>query len=93
MDGDPIANINLIADPAKNFVLIMKDGTVYKNSLGRYLSIRSGWAVRRFSGTGRKGRLATTATSLMPDCVILLGREAASAKGKIGQERTLAPVQ
>ena len=27
-------NINLIADPAKNFVLIMKDGKIYKNSLG-----------------------------------------------------------
>lgn len=34
VDGDPIANINLIADPAKNFVVIMKDGKVYKNSLG-----------------------------------------------------------
>lgn len=34
VDGDPIANINLIADPAKNFVVIMKDGKLYKNSLG-----------------------------------------------------------
>jgi imidazolonepropionase-like amidohydrolase len=31
--GDPIANIDLIADPAKNFVVIMKDGKVYKNTL------------------------------------------------------------
>ena len=33
VDGDPIANINLIADPKKNFVVIMKDGKVYKNLL------------------------------------------------------------
>ena len=33
MDGDPLANIDLIGDPAKNFVVIMKDGKVYKNSL------------------------------------------------------------
>jgi imidazolonepropionase-like amidohydrolase len=31
VDGDPLTNINLIADPAKNFVVIMKDGKVYKN--------------------------------------------------------------
>ena len=31
--GDPIANINLIEDPAKNFVLIMKDGKIHKNTL------------------------------------------------------------
>lgn len=34
VDGDPIANINLIADPEKNFVVIVKDGKLYKNSLG-----------------------------------------------------------
>ncbi len=34
VDGDPIANIDLIADAAKNFVVIMKDGRIYKNSLG-----------------------------------------------------------
>ena len=34
VDGDPLANIDLIADPARNFVLIMKDGRIYKNSLG-----------------------------------------------------------
>jgi imidazolonepropionase-like amidohydrolase len=33
VDGDPIANIKLIADPVKNFVVIMKDGKIYKNSL------------------------------------------------------------
>jgi imidazolonepropionase-like amidohydrolase len=34
VDGDPIADINLIADPASNLVVIMKDGKIYKNSLG-----------------------------------------------------------
>jgi imidazolonepropionase-like amidohydrolase len=31
VDGDPLKNIKLIADPGKNFVVIMKDGKVYKN--------------------------------------------------------------
>ncbi len=31
VDGDPLTNLNLIADPAKNFVVIMKDGKIYKN--------------------------------------------------------------
>jgi imidazolonepropionase-like amidohydrolase len=34
VDGNPLDNINLIADPARNFKVIMKDGTVYKNTLG-----------------------------------------------------------
>lgn len=33
VDGDPLADINLIADPAKNFLVIMKDGAIYKNTL------------------------------------------------------------
>jgi len=33
VDGDPITNINLLADPDKNFVVIMKDGKLYKNTL------------------------------------------------------------
>src|SRR5262252_9181036 len=33
VDGDPIANIRLIENPAKNFVVIMKDGKVFKNTL------------------------------------------------------------
>jgi hypothetical protein len=33
VDGDPIADIKLIEDPAKNLVVIMKDGKTYKNSL------------------------------------------------------------
>ena len=32
VDGNPLENINLIADPAKNFKVIMKDGRVYKNA-------------------------------------------------------------
>ncbi len=35
VDGNPIGDIKLIADPAKNFVLIMKDGKIYKNTLPR----------------------------------------------------------
>jgi imidazolonepropionase-like amidohydrolase len=34
VDGDPLANIALITDPAKNFLVIMKDGRIFKNSLG-----------------------------------------------------------
>jgi imidazolonepropionase-like amidohydrolase len=33
VDGDPLANLDLIGDPAKNFSVIMKDGKVYKNML------------------------------------------------------------
>jgi imidazolonepropionase-like amidohydrolase len=33
VDGDPIANIKLVEDPAKNFVVIMKDGKIFKNTL------------------------------------------------------------
>jgi imidazolonepropionase-like amidohydrolase len=33
VDGNPLADINLIADPAKNFMVIMKDGAIYKNTL------------------------------------------------------------
>ncbi|MBX9820774.1 metal-dependent hydrolase family protein [Afipia birgiae] len=35
VDGNPLENINLIADPGKNFLVIMKDGTVYKNALAK----------------------------------------------------------
>ena len=30
VEGNPLANIDLIADPQKNFTVIMKDGVVYK---------------------------------------------------------------
>jgi imidazolonepropionase-like amidohydrolase len=35
VDGNPLDNINLIADPANNFKVIMKDGTIYKNTLAK----------------------------------------------------------
>jgi imidazolonepropionase-like amidohydrolase len=31
VNGDPLVNIDLLGDPAKNFVVIMKDGQVFKN--------------------------------------------------------------
>lgn len=33
VDGDPLKNLKLLADPEKNFLLIMKDGQIHKNSL------------------------------------------------------------
>jgi imidazolonepropionase-like amidohydrolase len=33
VDGNPLENIKLIEDPDKNFLVIMKDGTIYKNTL------------------------------------------------------------
>ena len=33
VEGDPISNIRLVADPERNFRVIMKDGRIYKNSL------------------------------------------------------------
>ena len=33
VDGDPLANIKLIEGPMKNFVVIMKDGKIYKNTI------------------------------------------------------------
>ncbi|MDA9518083.1 hydrolase [Bradyrhizobium sp. CCBAU 11430] len=35
VDGNPLDNIKLVEDPAKNFVVIMKGGKVYKNILAR----------------------------------------------------------
>ena len=35
VDGDPVADIRLLEDPHRNFVVIMKDGRVYKNTLRR----------------------------------------------------------
>ena len=34
VDGNPLENINLIADPAKNFKVIMKGGKICRNTLG-----------------------------------------------------------
>ena len=33
VDGNPLENIKLVEDPDKNFLVIMKDGTIYKNTL------------------------------------------------------------
>jgi imidazolonepropionase-like amidohydrolase len=33
VDGDPLTNIKLIEDPDRNFLIIMKDGRIYKNTL------------------------------------------------------------
>lgn len=33
VDGDPTANLALIKDPELNFVVIIKDGRIYKNVL------------------------------------------------------------
>ncbi len=34
VNGNPLEDIALVADPARNFVVIMKDGAIYKNTLG-----------------------------------------------------------
>ena len=33
VDGNPLEDLALVADPEKNFVVIMKDGKIYKNTL------------------------------------------------------------
>ena len=33
VDGNPLQNLDLVADPGKNFVVIMKDGRIYKNTV------------------------------------------------------------
>jgi imidazolonepropionase-like amidohydrolase len=33
VDGNPLENIDLVADPENNFVMIMKDGKIYKNTV------------------------------------------------------------
>lgn len=35
VDGDPLADIQLIVDPQKNFLIIMKDGVIYKDTVPR----------------------------------------------------------
>lgn len=34
VEGNPLENINPVGDPTK-FVVIMKDGTIYKNALAQ----------------------------------------------------------
>jgi imidazolonepropionase-like amidohydrolase len=33
VDGNPLENIQLVAEPDKNFLVIMKDGAIYKDTL------------------------------------------------------------
>ena len=33
VDGNPLEEIELIADPDRNFLVIMKDGTIYKDTV------------------------------------------------------------
>jgi len=40
VEGNPLENIQLIADPSRNFVVIMKDGKVYKNTVPQVSSRR-----------------------------------------------------
>jgi len=35
VDGNPLDDINLVADPAAKFLIIMKDGVIYKNAIFR----------------------------------------------------------
>jgi imidazolonepropionase-like amidohydrolase len=35
VDGNPLENIKLLEDPDQNFPVIMKDGRIYKNALGK----------------------------------------------------------
>jgi imidazolonepropionase-like amidohydrolase len=35
VDGNPLENIKLITEPDKNFLVIMKGGTIYKNIVSR----------------------------------------------------------
>jgi hypothetical protein len=32
VNGNPVENIRLVEDPAKNLLIIMKDGRIYKNA-------------------------------------------------------------
>ena len=33
VDGNPFEDLDLVSDPENNFVLIMKDGKIYKNTI------------------------------------------------------------
>jgi len=35
VDGNPLEDIKLIEDPARNFVVIMKDGKIYENLISK----------------------------------------------------------
>ena len=35
VDGNPLENLRLVEDPARHFVVIMKDGRVFKNTVAK----------------------------------------------------------
>ncbi|WP_044211983.1 hypothetical protein [Flammeovirga sp. OC4] len=35
VDGNPLENLDLVADPENNFLMIMKDGVIYKNTINQ----------------------------------------------------------
>jgi imidazolonepropionase-like amidohydrolase len=35
VDGDPLSNLSLLADPDRSLLVIMKDGVIYRNALNR----------------------------------------------------------
>ncbi|MGE0524715.1 MAG: amidohydrolase family protein, partial [Variibacter sp.] len=35
VNGNPLENLDLVADPDKNFMVIMKDGKTYKNTISK----------------------------------------------------------
>ncbi|MEE1613442.1 metal-dependent hydrolase family protein [Microvirga sp. CF3016] len=35
VDGNPLENLDLVADPDRNFLIIMKDGRIHKNALAK----------------------------------------------------------
>jgi hypothetical protein len=35
VEGNPLENLDLVSDPEKNFKIIMKDGRIFKDALGR----------------------------------------------------------
>ena len=35
VDGNPLEDLNLVSDPDKNFLIIMKDGKIFKDSLSK----------------------------------------------------------
>jgi imidazolonepropionase-like amidohydrolase len=39
IDGDPLSDISILANPEKNLALIMKDGKVHKNTLGPTMAL------------------------------------------------------
>jgi imidazolonepropionase-like amidohydrolase len=35
VNGNPLQDLNLMGDPDKNFMLIIKDGMIYKNTINQ----------------------------------------------------------